>query len=124
MPVPREFVGVQYRQNALTLKIYTDDKPSERRVSTRPLRRPDEAPGVSNPYLDSDLDPTLVMFKADDQVDVPNLLATGAISEYKAPSRQERAELKAEVMAEREAAKDAESKVKAAEAEKGGDTPG
>lgn len=89
MPVPKEYTGVDYRQVAMTLKIYTDDKPSERRVSQRPRVHMDSAPGPGNPYTDSDEAPTLIRFKATDQVDVPGLLATGAIVEYKAPAKAE-----------------------------------
>lgn len=80
MPVPKHHTTVSYRQHAATIKIYTEGKPSERRVSERPRKHMDQSPGPANPFTDSDEEPTLVRFRETDDVDVDQLLASGAIS--------------------------------------------
>ena len=89
MAVPEHHVGVPFRQWARTLKIYTDGKPSERRVSSRPTQDPDVK---DSPFIDSDENPTLVEFKATDQVDVDLLLTAGHIAPYTAPKAKPKAE--------------------------------
>lgn len=83
MPVPAAYVGQPYRQIASVLKIRKDRLEASatdvRRVSARPLRDADQPPSAANPYTDSEEEPHVVTFEADDDVDVAMLLAAGAI---------------------------------------------
>ena len=77
MPVPKDLTGT-YRQIAHKLRWTKDAPPRPDTNSERPRR------GKRGPYLDED-DPTLVTFEEDDAVNVPALLAQGAIEPYTPP---------------------------------------
>ena len=78
MPVAKEHVGT-YRQVAHKLRIQKDPGCGPHKESFRPRK------GKRGPYLDSDDEPTLIEFEADDAADVPRLLAQGAIVPYSPP---------------------------------------
>lgn len=78
MPVAKDHTGT-YRQVAHKLRIQKDPGCGPHKESARPRK------GKRGPYLDSDDEPTLITIDADDAVDVPRLLAQGAIVPYSPP---------------------------------------
>lgn len=73
---------MKYRQIAHKLRIERPGHPHRESMRPRAGQR-----GDWREFLDSDDNPTLVEFYADDRVDIPALLRQGAIVEWTPPKR-------------------------------------
>lgn len=80
MPVPAEYVGRPFRVLTRKLVVAKDDGTSR---GQRELLRPIDS---EKRPTDTEENPVLVTFEADDKVHVPSLLAIGAIAPWEPPA--------------------------------------